>query len=236
VWDTPPFREEPLKRRRWNLLLVLMLACAGFAPAGTPDWAAVAGGYPQPGTLQAQEEAAIMLWLQDARTRADLARVDTENHPDLAVFLGALGSPRGAGNCPATKAMLRQAKEDMKAVVGALKASFARPRPHVTDPRLAPALPDDGSFSFPSRHATEGVLYAALLTLLDPADRSALAEEGRLIGDDRVLAGVHWPSDVEAGQRLGQAFAAYWWGLPENGPLLQDAAAEWQSRYQTPNP
>jgi membrane-associated phospholipid phosphatase len=213
-----------------------MLACAGSAPAGTPDWAAVAGGYPRLGTLQAQEEAAIMLWLQHARTRADLARVQVENQPDLAIFLGALGSPWGAGAYPATKAMLRQAREDMKAVVDGLKAGFARPRPHVTDPQLAPALPDDGSFSFPSRHATEGVLYAALLTRLDPGDPFALAEEGRLIGDDRVLAGVHWPSDVEAGQRLGQAFAAYWSGLAENGPLLQEAAGEWSFRYQTPRP
>jgi len=223
--------------RPCHLLFALILTCAGFAPAGTPDWAAIAGGYPRPGTLQAQGEAAIMLWLQNVRTRADLARVELENHPDLACFLDALGSSWGGSAYPATKAMLKQAKEDLKPVVAGLKASFARPRPQVTDPALAPALPDDGSFAFPSKHAALGALYAALLIQVDPADQAALDEEGKLIGDDRALAGVHWPSDVESGQRLGKAFAAYWSALPENGELLQDAAGEWNSRYDhTPRP
>jgi len=230
----PPFREDPLNGRYWKLLLALMLACASFAPAGAPDWTAIAGSYPRLGTLEAQEEAAIMLWLQNIRTRADLARAGVENHPDLACFLDAVGSSWGASAYPATKAMLKQAKEDLKPVVAGLKASFARPRPYVTDPALTPALPDDGSFAFPSKHAAEGDLFAALLIQLDPADQTALAEEGKLIGDDRALAGVHWPSDVESGQRLGKAFAAYWSALPENGQLLQDAGAEWS--YHTPRP
>jgi hypothetical protein len=30
---------------------------------------------------------------------------------------------------------------------------------------------------------------------------------GRLIGDDRYIAGMHYPSDVEAGQKLGEEVA-----------------------------
>jgi acid phosphatase (class A) len=111
--------------------------------------------------------------------------------------------------------------------VAGLKEGFRRPRPHVAEPRLSPALPDDDAFSFPSRHAAVGALFAALLARLDPADPVALAEEGRLIGTDRVLAGLHWPSDVEAGRRVGTAFAGWWTALPGNRGLVQDAAAEW---------
>jgi membrane-associated phospholipid phosphatase len=215
------------------LLTILALAWAAVLPlrAGqaAPDWAAVAGAYPAAGTLRAQEEAAILLWLQGARTRADVGRVQAEGHPDLALFLGAIGSSC-ASAYPATRDLLRRAREDLKPVVAGLKARFARPRPHVTDPALTPALPDDDTCSFPSKHAALGALYAALLARLDPADQAALAEEGRLIGDDRALAGLHWPSDVEAGQRVGAAFAAYWAGLPENGGLVQDAASEWGCR------
>jgi membrane-associated phospholipid phosphatase len=217
-----------VKLLHWPFLIAL--AWASFAQAA-PDWTAVVGSYPQLGSLQAQEEAAIMHWLQDTRTRADVARVEVESHPDLSCFLGAVGSSWGASAYPATKALLKQAKEDVKPVVAGLKASFARPRPYVSDPTLAPALADDGSFSFPSKHATEGDLFAAILVRLDAYDQTSLAEEGKLIGDDRAMAGCHWPSDVEAGQRLGQAFAAYWMALPENAGMLQDAAAEWGSRH-----
>jgi len=233
-----------VKHRFGSLLVALALACGGIAPAhaarpsaAVPDWQAIAGTYPAVGSLQSQEEDAILHWLQDTRTRADVARVEVESHPDLDCFLDAIGSSWGASAFPGTKALLKQAKEDVKPVVAALKASFGRPRPHVTDPTLTPpALPDDGSLSFPSKHATEGDLFAAILIQLDPGDGVSLAEEGKLIGDDRAMAGAHWPSDVLAGQRLGQAFAAYWLALPENAQMIQDASSEWNNPGKAKGP
>jgi len=239
------FPEEKVKHRHWSPLVALVLACASFVPARAaqpwasavePDWPSVAGTYPAVGSLQSQEEDAILHWLQDTRTRADVDRVEVESHPDLDCFLNAIRSSWGASAYPTTKALLKQAKEDVKPVVTALKASFGRPRPHVTDPTLTPALPDDGSLSFPSKHAAEGDLFAAILIQLDPGEGVSLAEEGKLIGDDRAMAGVHWPSDVLAGQRLGQIFAAYWLGLPENAQMIQDASAEWNNPKKAKGP
>jgi hypothetical protein len=214
-----------------SLLAAALVCCLAPLPAAqaAPDWPAIAGTYPQLGSLPSREELAIMHWLQDTRTRADVARADVESHPDLDGFLGALGGSADASDYPATVALLKQAKDDMKPVVKALKAQFGRPRPFVSDTTLAPALPEAESCSFPSKHATEGILFASLLSQLDPADQATLLEEGGLIGNDRVMAGLHWPSDVAAGQRLGKAFAAYWLGLPENAGLLEDAAAEWNA-------
>jgi hypothetical protein len=196
-------------------------------PALVPDWTAVVGTYPALGTLPSQEELAILHWLQDTRTPADVARCDSENKPGLENFLQALGSPMDPSAFPATQAMLHQAKEDLKPVVAALKAGFNRPRPYAVDATLAPALPGDGMPSFPSHHATLGALLADLMSRLDPADQDTLVTEGGLIGDDRVVAGLHWPSDVVAGQRLGKVFAAYWLASPGNWQYLQDAEAEW---------
>jgi acid phosphatase (class A) len=219
---------------RLKALLVLALACAALAPlraapaAQDPDWAAIVGGYPQPGTPLSREELAILHWLQDTRTPADLARVQAENEPGLDTFLGALQAPLDPSAYPATAALLRQARRDLKSVAAALKAQFDRARPVVVDPTLTPAMPPDGKPSFPSHHAALGALFAQLLSRLDPADQDGFGWEGRLIGDDRVMAGLHWPSDVLAGRRLGQAFASYWLAAPENQGLLDDAAWEFQ--------
>ncbi len=216
--------------------LVLVLACASSAflpaaqpfPAATdPDWTAIVGGYPGLGTPQSQQELAILHWLQDTRIPAEVARAGVESGPDLALFLDALGSAGEASDYPGTVALLKQARHDLKPVVAALKQHFSRPRPYVTDPTLTPALPEDDKYSFPSKHAALGTLFAALLIQLDPADQDLLAREGKLIGDDRVMAGLHWPSDDTAGRRLGKAFATHWLALPGNGQMLQDAAGEW---------
>lgn len=232
---------HPLK---WHPMLAAALACAIAGPLPSaqpaqpvsPDWSAVAGTYPALGTLASKEELAILHWLQDTRTRADVARVGVESHPDLDQFLAAIGSPSDASAYPGTVALLKQAKDDMKEVVRTLKTTFGRPRPYTTDPTLTPALPPDGSFSFPSKHATEGILFASILIRLDPPDQTALLEEGRLIGDDRPMAGLHWPSDVTAGQRLGRAYAAYWLALPENAGLFQAAYGEWSQAQAGGNP
>jgi acid phosphatase (class A) len=205
----------------------LLAAAQAFAAAVEPDWVAIAGTYPALGSPQSKEELTTMHWLQNTRTQADVARAWVETHPDLALFLTALGSGMDTSNFPATAALLKQAKEDLKPIVANLKNSFNRPRPYVIDPTLIPALAQDGSPSFPSKHAALGILFADLLTLLDPADQGGFAREGKLIGDDRVMAGLHWPSDDTAGQRLGKAFASYWLTRPGNGQMLQDAAAEW---------
>ena len=71
------------------LFLTGALAWAQAAPPvpREPDWRTVTGTYPQTGTLQAQEEDAILHWLQSTRTRADVARAAPESRPDLGLFL-----------------------------------------------------------------------------------------------------------------------------------------------------
>jgi acid phosphatase (class A) len=43
---------------------------------------------------------------------------------------------------------------------------------------------------------------------LAPAQASSLLQAGRGIGDSRVICGVHYQSDVEAGRMLGASMVA----------------------------
>jgi acid phosphatase (class A) len=93
-------------------------------------------------------------------------------------------------------------------VMGDLKNRFQRPRPFVAHQRIVPCLPREQSYSFPSGHATWYRAASELLADLLPERRSRLEPVGRHGGFSRVLCGVHYPSDVNAGQRLGVAAAA----------------------------
>jgi acid phosphatase (class A) len=68
------------------------------------------------------------------------------------------------------------------------------------------ATPDaDTSYapSYPSGHAFVGAMMAILLAEMVPEQRTALFAFGWEYGDARVISGVHFPSDVEAGRILG---------------------------------
>jgi acid phosphatase (class A) len=57
--------------------------------------------------------------------------------------------------------------------------------------------------SYPSGHAVVGAMMAILLAEIVPEQRPQLFEFGWKYGDARVVSGVHFPSDVEAGRILG---------------------------------
>jgi len=57
--------------------------------------------------------------------------------------------------------------------------------------------------SYPSGHAAVGAMMAILLAEIVPERRSELFAFGWNYGDARVVSGVHFPSDVEAGRILG---------------------------------
>lgn len=61
--------------------------------------------------------------------------------------------------------------------------------------------------SFPSAHSCYSGASAAVLGHLFPRDAAALAALAREAGESRMWAGIHFRSDVEAGQRLGERVA-----------------------------
>jgi acid phosphatase (class A) len=75
--------------------------------------------------------------------------------------------------------------------------------PPPDSPCTAPAATPVYSPSYPSGHATVGAMMAILLAQMVPEQRAALFARGWDYGEARVISGVHFPSDVEAGRTLG---------------------------------
>jgi len=192
---------------------ILAVACATPALAGEParcplpDPAALVGSIPAPGSPEAISDLAIVLWEQRIRTPEDVARASSEEELSLEDFAGALGPGFDVARHPGTEALLARAVAASRPCVWAAKGAHGRPRPYAADPRVSPAATREDTASFPSGHATRGALMAAVLAELVPNRREALLRRGAQIGNDRVVAGVHYPSDVVAGQRLGDDMA-----------------------------
>ena len=88
------------------------------------------------------------------------------------------------------------------------KYYYNRARPSELDHKLATAVAVPNSPSYPSEHAATAWAAATVLAHLLPAEASAFLAMAEEAGNSRVLAGLQFPSDVDAGAELGRRVAA----------------------------
>lgn len=88
------------------------------------------------------------------------------------------------------------------------KEHFDRPRPIQLMKKIHPAekplRANSGTAAYPSGHALIGTFLGLYLSEKYPNYRKQLKKLGEELGYNRVLGGFHYPSDVAAGNKLGQ--------------------------------
>lgn len=126
-------------------------------------------------------------------------------------FEASFGRPISRDTSPALVHLLNRVMEDISNATFDAKGLFNRPRPYqrmslarvcgVSAPPAPEANPSSGS-SYPSGHSAYGWATAIVLIRLDPRRAHALRERAREYGESRIVCGLHFPSDVEAGRRI----------------------------------
>ncbi len=127
-------------------------------------------------------------------------------------FSCAMDMPINAESSPHLTMLLRRTLLDAGLSTYAAKDNYNRPRPFVAvnETMCTPAedaqLRKDGSY--PSGHASLGWAWALMLAELAPERTDALIARGLAFGQSRVICGVHWQSDVDAGRLMAAATVA----------------------------
>jgi len=122
-------------------------------------------------------------------------------------------------------------------VVMHVKYREDRPRPSQLYPALRPALPIPGHSSYPSGHATQAFLMwhclkeAIVASGLSQVDKdhwsAAILTLADRIAVNRERAGLHYPSDTQAGRELAQKLLVLLKTIPHFNVTVTEAAAEW---------
>jgi acid phosphatase (class A) len=126
-------------------------------------------------------------------------------------FACAMGVDIGPKRTPLTYRLLQRVELDVRTVGTPAKDFYDRKRPLIgNDAPLCVPREDwmKTNASYPSGHAMTAWSWALILTELAPAKADPLLTVGRESGDSRVVCGVHYVSDVEAGRTLGAAMVA----------------------------
>jgi membrane-associated phospholipid phosphatase len=103
--------------------------------------------------------------------------------------------------------LLNVAIYDATIAVWNAKYIYHRPRPSEVNSQIAPVIPVPNSPSYPSEHAATAAAAAAVLSYLFPNEATTFANQAEECAESRLNAGVHFPSDVEAGMELGRKVA-----------------------------
>jgi acid phosphatase (class A) len=146
--------------------------------------------------------------------RWQLAAADADvQFPHAAsIFACALGVQVTESDTPHLYRLLQRAMVDAGQSTLRAKDAYARQRPvAVYDEPIC--VPDKTaalrrSASYPSGHAAAGWAWALILTELAPDRADPILRRGYEFGLSRVVCGVHWVSDIDAGRTVGAAAVA----------------------------
>ena len=146
-----------------------------------------------------------------------------------------LGDAFTEQNLPLTAAFGKRVANDEAPNANAPKKFFHRIHPYTADTTLAPVCKtktkDD---SYPSGHTTVGWLLGLTLVEMVPEKREAILLRAMDYGHNRIVCGVHYPSDVKASQSLAYAVHAVMAQNPQYKQELAAARAELRKALNLP--
>ena len=209
------------------LSLMLLIGQPALADGVSPNRAAIelSNLLPPPpaaGSAGDRQDLQAVLAVQRSRTPAEQSAAKADVERSVFRFADALDPSLQAATLPKTAAFFERVADFGKAEVKEVKLYWRRARPPVRSDQVQPLSkekPDD--WSYPSGHATFGYTTAILLANMVPEKRAEIFARADLYAQHRVVMGVHFPSDIEAGRLAGTVIGAQ---------LLQQA--DWQADYQ----
>jgi acid phosphatase (class A) len=180
---------------------------------------------PAPGSQIDRDDLAGVLKAQAERTPAEAAQVLAEEHFSPLLFQPVLGSDFSKKGEPEIYSLIVDAAKQAGKVDLAAKNKWQRPRPFRAHSEVHPVYEADG-LSYPSGHSTAAYTLAVLLGEIFPDKKEALLQHAGEIAENRVIGGVHYPSDIAAGKNLGNAIAQAILANPDFQKRLADAKAQ----------
>jgi len=177
-----------------------------------------------------QGEIAEILKVQAAATPAAKALAKRDNDvEDATIFASVIGPKWDLTKLPKTKFLVDRIMDVDRPDSGVTKHFFQRSRPWVVDPKVQTCAPHEAGpaeNSYPSGHAMLGYELGVVLASLMPDKAQAILARASLYGENRILCGFHYRSDVTAGEQYGTVLEVEMMQHPVFHGWFREAQAE----------
>jgi acid phosphatase (class A) len=177
-------------------------------------------------------ELAALHQIEVSRTPEQVAAAKAdEDNETLFLYKNVLGAGFNADALPLTAELGVHVKNEQSVAGGELKPVFARPRPYQTDKTLHPVCDlTEAPNSYPSGHALTGYLEGLTLAEIVPEKRAEILARADDYAHNRLVCGVHYPSDVEASRRVAYVVFGYMLATPRFQRDLAAAKVETRAK------
>lgn len=221
-------------RRAGASVLLLAFCFCGSAQAAEIDASKLLPPPPMAGSDAAKAEIAELHAIATSSSSAlvEKARFDDgDEKPDM--FNAALGFDIAA--FPATSKLLKDIAEHEEVESKAAKAYFHRDRPWIVDTSIktcVPVKPGPAATSYPSGHTSLGFAMGVVLASVVPEKSQAILARASEFGEHRLVCGMHFRSDIVAGQEFGTALALTLMQKAEFKGQMEAARAEFRAAHR----
>jgi acid phosphatase (class A) len=211
-------------------------ATSKFLQPGDLDPALVLPPPPKDDDPAAVEGGAELHRIAAARTPERLAQAKADDElEDVRAIAAPLGPAFSQDRFPATAKLFADLRNEDSVAAKQAKAYFKRERPFFYDKALD--VCDDAhdrANSYPSGHATMAWSAAAMLANLMPGNAQVILAHTTDYVESRLVCGVHYRSDLEAGHVLGTALVSRLMTKPAFAAEVEAARAELTAAHIAP--
>jgi acid phosphatase (class A) len=184
----PAFAEEPSFLKEEDVTLLDLLP----AP-------------PAPDSEATKAELAAFHAFEKTRTDEQAKFAVADDEETVFRFLEGMGVKLDPAKLPLTAKFFEGLGATEGAIVDPAKKVWARPRPPVADATIQPLIKLSKSGSYPSGHATLGMLFGITLSKMMPEKKAEFMARAIDYGHSRYVMGVHYSSDLDASKMAGAA-------------------------------
>ena len=184
---------------------------------------------PKNSSAEVAEELKMLTSYENLRTPEEVQDILSERDFSTLEFGGhTAASYKDGGQFPATALLLKESFHDLTVITLQQKKKFDRVRPSALDPNLTTTILVPGHPAYPSGHSTQMHFLAYVFGELSPARADEFLARADEVAKNREVAGLHYPSDTQAGILLAKQFFAIMMAEPKFQKLLVAAKTEWR--------
>ena len=185
---------------KFNFLPADFLSHPGFLLAAPP----------KPDSQPTRDEIAALKAMQAEASPERIAMAAADDKNETIWFFADVLPGFEAAKLPMTDKLFKAARHDEDQEANVFKVYFSRLRPFDVDHTVKTCVPSTygaAPRSYPSGHATLAYSLGPILASLIPEKADVIMARARTYAENRVICGVHFPSDLAASEALGSAVA-----------------------------